>query len=382
MSTSAIQHIIAMPADVAASGATFFQGFSLALIPDYLDIMEMLVWFPHDMMEMGLVGRQFVTSKMAGSALCIRMLRADLLNENHAEIGGLPTVIWSTKKSVADVEVRIQAFKVQPLHITHGKFDGVVSISDLSKNAIYDHLMALAKRTAAHYKSFQPLVRIMEENPPASRELGLLPFVPQMHNCTIPSAEVLRIIGYSFENAQPLKPGRDIETHIDATVEFAELIDQFRQVDEAHFIRKNDAIIFCPSIYAMLYKVDNNIWNPIFRHLDRDKRTFLKTLLLRNKGYGNGNLDIKGDFFNPYADPILGKLLAQRQFEQRFFATIIAILAVNQFVPAFRLPNAVMLHHDRLSEIYSQVCSNKPTRLANLNRHLTEYSIRDTCRDG
>ena len=40
MSTSAIQHIIAMPTDVAASGQTFFQGFALALIPDYLAIME------------------------------------------------------------------------------------------------------------------------------------------------------------------------------------------------------------------------------------------------------------------------------------------------------------------------------------------------------
>lgn len=63
-----------------------------------------------------------------------------------------------------------------------------------------------------------------------------------------------------------------------------------------------------------------------------------------------------------------------RQFEHRFFATIIAVLAANQFVPAFRLPNAVMLHHNTLSEICSLVSSSKPTREADLNRLLAEYS--------
>ena len=117
-------------------------------------------------------------------------------------------------------------------------------------------------------------------------------------------------------------------------------------------------------------------------NLDISKRNFVKTLLLRNKGYGNGPIALKGtrdEDLNPYADAVVSALLSQRQFEQRFFATIIAVLAANQFVPAFRLPNAVMLHHDRLSEIYSLVCSDKPTRLAELNRRLAEYGaeIRD-----
>lgn len=374
MSTSAIQHIIAMPTDVATSGETFFQGFSLAIIPDYLAIMNMLVWFPHDMMEIGLVGRQLVTSKMAGSALCVRMIRADLLNENHVEIRGKPTVIWSTENSVADVEAHINAFEVRPLHITHGNFSGVVSMADLSIKVIYDHLLALAERTADNYKKFQVLVHIMKRIPPARRELGLLPFVPKIHNCTIPLAEVLRLYGYSFENAEIIKPAPDIEAHIDASIEFSELIDKLRKGDEAYSVRKNDAIIVCPSIYARFYKVDNKIWNPILRHLNRDKRTIVKSLLLRNKGYGNGSIDLKDGEFNPYTDQVVGPLLAQRQFELRFFATIVAVLAANQFVPAFRLPNSVMLHHDKLSDIYSQVCSDKPSRLASLNRHLTEYS--------
>lgn len=376
MSTSAIQHIIAMPTDVAASGQTIFQGFSLALIPDYLAIMDMLVRFPHDMMEISLAERQFVENKMVGSPLCIRMIRADLMIEDHAEVRGLPTVIWSTDKSAADVEARLTGFEVRPLHITLNSFVGAVSIADLSTDAIYGHLLALAERTAAHDGRFHVLVEFMKAHPPAKRELGLLPFLPQMHNCTIPSAEVLRLYGYSFENSEAIKPAPGIEAHIDAMVEFSELIDTLRKGLAVHSRQKNDAIIFCPSIYAMLYKVDNKFWNPILRNLDSGKRNFVKAMLLRNKGYGNGSIELNGmkaEDINPYADPVVSALLSQRQFEQRFLATIIAILAANQFVPAFRLPNAVMLHHDRLSEIYSLVCSNKPTRLAELNRRLAEY---------
>lgn len=377
MSTSTIQHIIAMPTDVAASGETFFQGFSLALIPDYLAMLEMLVRFPHDMLEIGLDGNQFVAARTAGSALCLHMLRADLLTEQHAEVKGFPTVIWSTDQSAADVEANIQSFEVQPLHITLNAFAGAVSMADLSTEAIYSHLLALAERHAAHDSRFQLLVEHMKALPPIKREQGLLPFVPQMHNCTMPSAVVLQLYGYSLENSETVNPMTGIETYIDAMVDFAEMIDQLRQGVKDHTLRKNDAIIFCPSIYAMLYKIDNEIWNPILRHLNRDKRNFVKAMLLRNRAYGNGSIELKGDrveAFNLYADPVVGPLLGQRQFELRFFATIIALLAANQFVPAFRLPNAVMLHHDRLNEIYSAVCSNKPARLADLNRLMNEYS--------
>lgn len=377
MSTSTIQHIIAMPTDVTASGQTFFQGFSLELIPDYLAILEMLVRFPHDMVEIGLAGNQYVASRTVGSALCIRMLRADLLTEKHAEVRGRPTVIWSTEKSAAEVEAKIHGFEVRPLHITLNTFAGAVSMADLSTETIYSHLLALAERNAAQDSRFQLLVEFMKTHPPIKREQGLLPFVPQTHNCTIPSAEVLRLYGYSLENSEPVKAVTGVETHINSMVELAEVIDHLRQGLDDHTLRKNDAIIFCPSIYAMLYKIDNKIWNPILRHLNRDKRNFVKAMLIRNRAYGNGSIELKGDqveAFNLYADPVVGPLLGQRQFELKFFATIIALLATDQFAPAFRLPNAVMLHHDRLNEIYSAVCSDKPTRLADLNRHLKEYS--------
>lgn len=376
MVTSAIQHIVAMPLDVSTSGQTTFQGFSLALIPDYLPVMDMLVRFPHDMLEICLTANQLVASKMVGSALCVRMLRADLLTEKHAEVRGLPTVIWSVNDTAAEVEARLHEFVVRPLHITLNSFVGAVSLADLSTDVVYGQLLALAERTATHDSSFAHLVELMKAHPPAKRELGRLPFVPRMHNCTIPMAPVLRLYGYNFENSEVIPPSPGIEAHIDAMVEFAEMIDRLRQEQADHPSRKNDAIIFCPSIFAMLYKVDNGFWNPILRKVDRNMRNLVKAMLLRNRGYGNGPIEFNGkkvEELNPYTNPVVGSLLKQRQFELRFFTTVIAALAANQFAPAFRLPNAVMLHHDRLSEIYSLVCSNKPTRLAELNQRLTEY---------
>lgn len=377
MTSSTIQHIIAMPTDIATSGKTFFQGFSSALIPNYLSIMDMLIRFPHDMVEMGLAGSMFVASKMMGSALRIRMVKADLLTALHVRDKMLPTVIWSTDQSAADVEAQLHNFVVRPLHITVNRFSGAVSMADLSTEAIYDHLLALAERTAAHNDIFDKLVEFMKAHPPVKREQGLLPFVPKMHNCTIPSAEVLRVYGFSLDNSEDIKPAHDIETYNNAMVEFAGMIDQLRQGSKAYSLRKNDAIIFCPSLYAMLYKVDNKIWNPILRDLDRDKRNFVKSMLIRNRGYGNGPVDFTGEMeipFNPYDDPLVGALLRDMQFEQRFFSTVISVLAANQFIPAFRLPNAVMLHQHTLSEIYSLVNSNKPNREADLNRLLAKYS--------
>ena len=96
MSTSAIQHIVAMPEDAGDSHQTPFQGFSTALYPDYLVIISGLTHFPHDLLEIGLERAHLIGSRMAGADLNIRMLRVDLIDDAHCELEHIPTVIWST----------------------------------------------------------------------------------------------------------------------------------------------------------------------------------------------------------------------------------------------------------------------------------------------
>lgn len=373
MSTSAIQHIVAMPTDVSESGQSLYQGFSLALYPDYLSILTQLISFPHDLLEPGLARERLVGSKMAGSNLNIRMIRADLIDADHAELRDFPTVVWSTSKSVDTAEEHLSLFKYRPLHLTLGEHASAISIVGLTKELVYKHLLALAERAAEVDEQFSTVVEAMQALPPVDRNEGQLPFVPRLHNCTGPMAEVLRLYGYQFENGKPIEPTVGNVEHIGGMLDMAKVIDRLRQGQPAEILgmRKNDGVIFCPSIYAFMYRVDQ--WNQLFRKLDRPQKNFAKSLLLRNKGYSNAQVEVDKKSFNPYEVPVLREMLVQRQFELLYFTTLIAVLAVNQFVPAFRLPNAVNLHHDKLSEIYSLVNSRKSDRLDELNRRMREY---------
>ncbi len=120
MITSSIQHIVAMPTDLDDEKISVFQGFSLEIYPEYAEILSTLAWFPHDLLECHLTDKQIIASKMAGSNLNIRMIRAELIDPHHAEITGYPTVIWSSSRSVALVEKRLSQFQFKPLHISLG----------------------------------------------------------------------------------------------------------------------------------------------------------------------------------------------------------------------------------------------------------------------
>lgn len=373
MSTSAIQHIVAMPADVGNSPQTLFQGFSLELYPDYLAIISALVHFPHDMLEVGLARSQLVGSRMAGADLNIRMIRVDLIHAGHCELEHIPAIIWSTVKTAAAVEASLGQFRFKPLHLTLGSYQGAVSISSLTPETIHAHLLALAERAALADDGFKVLIDAMQTLPAVSRNEGPLPFAPGMHNSTLPMADVLAMYGYQFGNARTLPASPDNTPYVESMLMMAKVIDGLRESQPSHIYasRKNDAIIFCPSIQAHMYRVEH--WNKVLRDLPRNKRNFVKNFLLRNKGYSNGKQEFNGQPFNPYENPVVGPMLALRQFELRYFTQLVSVLAANQFVPAFRLPNSVMLHHDMLSDIYSLVNSNKKNRIDELNKRLTTY---------
>jgi len=79
------------------------------------------------------------------------------------------------------------------------------------------------------------------------------------------------------------------------------------------------------------------------------------------------------DWFNPYEDQVLGPLLIDRQVEIKVFTAAISLVSTNQFAPAFRLPNAVMLHHDKLRGIGETLSSNDKRWHAKLNERISDY---------
>lgn len=376
MNTTTIRHIVAMPADVAGDGETYFQGFSIALFPDYVQIFDALIDFPHDVMELFLTSSNFMLSKMAGSSLDIYMVRADLLDDSHVDMDRPLNVIWSSAKSVELVESRLDRFEVRPLHITVGDRPGVVSITSLTNESANRYVLDLISRASAKDADLAAFFAFTAQRIPELRNEGLLPFTPQLHNCTEPLIKLLRLYGYRIEGGTPIKPSTEIDHHIEGMLQLARAIDDLRHgVDPLPHIRKNDAILFCPSSYTYLYRADSQHWNAIYRRLNRDRRSFLKSALIRNRGYGNATIQLAdATTFNPYKDEVVGPLLTMRQFELQLFTSIIALVATNQFVPAFRLPNSVMLHHDRLTNIYDLVNSNRRDRTLTLNRKVADYS--------
>lgn len=372
MSTSAIQHILAMPTDVGNSPQTLFQGFSLELFPDYLAIILALVHFPHDMLEAGLAREQLVGSKMAGADLNIRMIRVDLIDKGHCELEHIPTIIWSTARTAAEVDAVLGGFRFEPLHLTLEEHVGAVTITSLTPETIHKHLLALAERAGQTDKGFKFLVEAMRALPAVRRNEGQLPFAPGLHNSTKPLADVLSMYGYHLNNGEILSAAPDNAPYIKCMLDMVKVIDSLResQPEEIYRQRKNDAIIYCPSIQAHMYRAEH--FNHLFRKVPRLLKSFVKNLLLRNKGYSNAQQEVDENF-NPYQDPIVGPMLLMRQFELRYFTELVSVLAANQFVPALRLPNAVMLHHDMLTDIYALVNSDKRNRLEELNKRLTAY---------
>ncbi|MFN7156660.1 MAG: CHAT domain-containing protein [Acidovorax sp.] len=361
-----------MPSDVEDT-QTIFQGFSLVLLPDYLTIISAITRFPHDMLEACLVGHRLVGSKMAGSDLNVRMLRVDLLDSIHCELEHFPTVIWSTERTAAGVAENLRNFKIAPLHLTLGKYEGAIAISSLTAESIQQHLIALAERAVAAEGNFVELLELMRAHPARAERAAALPFKPRLHNSTRPMADVLMSYGFDFKDGEEISPSPDTTPYVASMVEMATLIDQLREEQPplVHLARKNDAIVFCPSIMAQMYGTE--FWNQYLRDLPKHKRDFVKNMLLRNKGYSNGTISTDDEFFNPYEDPTVGPMLKLRQFELRYFTELISLIAVNQFAPAFRLPGAVMLHHGVLGEIYALVNSNKRSRLKELNRRVAGY---------
>ncbi|MCC9162827.1 hypothetical protein LNA76_05745 [Alcaligenes sp. MMA] len=376
MITSTIRHIIAMPPDIAEDPTPFFQGFSKALFQDYQDIFRVLIDFPHDIMDIFLTGSDLILSKMVGSNLDLHMIRVDLFDDMHIDHNYPLTVIWSSTKSVELVENQLNLFTVRPLHITVGSQPGVLSLSDLTSDAANHWLLDLLSRASSINSMYAEFYASVSKQPPTPRDEGSLAFVPALHNCTIPLLKTLELYGYRIRKGKGIAPAADSNKHVEGMLQLSRVIDGLRHsLGTLPPMRKNDAILFCPSIYTYLYRANSQFWQKIYRELDRDRRDFLKKSLIRNKGYGNSSLQINENaIFNPYEDEILGTLLKIRQSELHFFTTIIALAAANQFVPALRLPNSVMLHHDQLSVIYGLVNSNHRERSLELNRKIAHYS--------
>lgn len=375
MSSSAISHLVVVPSNSNDRRTTFFQGYSDFWHPDFIKILNCLVFFPHDASDIYLSGESFVKARSIGACLQVDFLRADLLKQ-YLDAGYSPlTVLWSTDETVDDVEEAISKLSLKPLHITTANRKGGNSLVDLNEEIVNNLVDGLFARAASADTELNEFRTFLSAKGFRARAKAGLRLNAKGHNCTEPLIEVLVNYGAQIK-VTGIKPSDNTEEHISGMLNLMGEIDSLRpdNVVESPF-RKNDAIVYCPSSYTYLYRAEGKQWRDLNRLLNNPKRNFLKATLIRGKGYGNSSIAISEEnIFNPYDDKILGPLLRDRQIELKIFTTTISIVASNQFAPALRLPHSVMLHHDKLKDIGQTVNSNARQWHEKLSGKFLEYS--------
>ncbi len=372
MSTSMISHLVVVPTNTRERRTTFFQGFSDFWFPDYARILSALTLFPHDLIDPFLPIEDYIAAKSLGSGLRVQFLRADLL-EPYLSFSPEPNlVVWSSGITVELVNKTLSGLKQQPLHISVAREKDTVCVDDLDKVLVKKLIIEMFSIISDQDSEMHRLQISLEAiDHPVDKEIVV---EAKGHNCTDPMMSVLVSCGRKI-SMTPIEPSDSISEHVSGMVDLAKKIDELRPPNiRSSPFRKNDALIYCPSSYAFLYRADGTIWQKLNRRLDNVKRNFLKNILIRNKGYGNSILQMnEQDAFNPYLDETIGPLVYEKQVELKLFTTVIGLVATNQFIPAFRLPNSVMLHHSKLRAIGQLINSNNRRRREKLNSQFLEY---------
>lgn len=375
MFTTTIRHIVIVPDDISDENCTFFQRYSDELINSYQWVFDILSTVPHDALEPFLNSYNYASSKLAGSSLDVQVIRSDLLKKAYNGSEWTFNILWSTPKTFSQAKASEMYFKIKPLHITSYETKEALFIGNLTpelldceiRNYIRQTLSNLDKSDEVNY-----FLTVIESD--QKRDLIKLNFSPLNHNCTRALFRPLAGYGYHAENYENITHSDNAEQHIRGMLNLSKVIEDIRKGIEApKNLIKNDSIIYTMAMCSFLYKHNSQMWNELYRKLDKPKREFLKNAIIRNKYFSNFTL-ASSEIFNPYEDPIISVLLKERQSELRMFTSVVTILAVNQFSPALRYPNSVMLHHDLLKNISLLITNPNSKSHKNLNAKLRNYS--------
>ncbi|ABM04808.1 hypothetical protein Ping_3111 [Psychromonas ingrahamii 37] len=375
MLTTTLRHIIVVPENISDENCTFFQRYSHEIATSYQWVFDALSTVPHDVLEPFLDSVSYAKSKVAGSSLDVYMIKSDLLRESHIDFDREFNILWSSEETFLQVKASEELFKYKPLHITSYKTKEAEFIGNFSPESLNETINDFIYRVLSEMDKSQTVDDILSiVSSESKKNHTKFKFEPLNHNCTRPLYKTLTGYGFYAEKCEDIKPSNNIEQHVKGMTNLSKLIDDIRSELQipSHMI-KNDAIIYCMSMCSFLYKQNSSLWNEIYRKLDKPKRDFLKNAIIRNKLFSNFTIS-NAEVFNPYDDPIISGLLRERQTELNLFASVATIVGVNQFAPALRLPNGVMLHHDLLKNILSLICNPSRKSHRNLNAKLKNYS--------
>jgi hypothetical protein len=375
LNLSTVSHIVAIPEDVSSSKTSFFQGFSTELLDEYTEIIDAISLFPNDLCELFYSQSQIIKSRRYGSSLDVYQVNTSLIDPENHPLSAPFTVIWSTKRSVKDCLKRIESFKFPPIHISTENIKHAFPLKNLTRESILKLIIDTARK---NYEIFEDeesknFMQAIINSVKIRADIDEIPFKVKTHNCVRPILKSLASIGIDTSSTEPLMGESGIGTHVNEMKKLTNFFERlFENEIELNDFRVNDRIIYCPSTYAHLYKSNSKFWNDIFREIPKDHKTVMKTMLIRNEGYGNASLEIPSSLFN--GPSIVMHLIRERQKELEFYSNVVATIAASQMIPAIRLPNSVMLHHDTLRTVSDLIKRPSNKSIKNLNKKIIKYN--------
>lgn len=379
--TTTIHHIIALPSSTSLSNVTLFQGFSRELVDNYYWTLRLLAVLPHDALELFINKQQFAASKMIGSSLDVFMIKAELLNASGIDFNRVFTIIYSTSETDDQVSEFIGQFKYKPIVISASQAYDTVAIGKNTEREVVDRLKLRIKEIQeSDPKSDLAHIGLqLAKNNTRSEQVEKLDIPVLGHNCVRPLIQTLNAYGFKDYETEPVIPQNQNKSYVDGMLSLVGVIDNERSLAIAQLqvpigAIKNDCIVYCPSIYGHLYSTESEFWRGVLPKMSKLYRDFIKKTVIRSRNYSNTTFELSEDFQNIYQSGTPGLLLLERQRELTIFTQIISILAVNQFVPAIRLPSDVMLHHNILKDISVLIRGGGHKKHAKLNKKIKEYS--------
>lgn len=375
MNLGTVSHIVTMPREIADEDTSFFQGFSPHLFGLYDQIFKAISAFPNDITEYLFSQRDRVEMRRLGLSFDVSQIRVDLLRI-YPDILSRPfTVIWSTEKTVDECLEVVSGLEMAPIHVSTAETDFAVNVKDITVESVFDLIVNHAKNIVNSLGdgSSSDFLNKFTSSAKLDREIDEIPFPVKTHNCVLPLIDALWSLGIGLKKSEPMPARASIEPYVDEIENLVSFFDKtFYRDPGARFSSINDCIVYCPSMYAYLYKTNSKLWNELFREISGPERDFLRRMIIRNGGYGNASITVDGKAEN--LSDVLVSLVSERKRELSLFSQIVATAAASQMIPAVRLPNAAMLHHDVLRDIDKIIRRPNKKSLRNINKLLVRYN--------
>lgn len=344
---SAIQYFVLVPD--SEDQATFFQGYNSSILSNkFANLLYTACHLPHHIEEIFFKQKQLIAFRKNQTGKDIAVINCKLLIDfiditeyQHTVILCLPSEI----KLAQDFHSKA---KLKPIILSFDSAENVINLrkSTGSLTHIIDYELY---KTLKHITFAEAPIKVKENfrrkklRPKYNKKLQN---PSRAHGVTRPNETLIKSLGFVFNGEEKINA-------LDNFFYREAILNTAKQIILLSEKEKSEIVIYCPSIYTLLYDVKQNLWNQILRKTDKWHRDFIKNLI-RNPNFSNSIIkynETKIETWNPYDDEVAGPILAIRQKELNLTSMAIAMLTTSESIPSIRLPNAVNLHAGLLKDI-------------------------------